>query len=185
MEEMTIKDPQSLEVFLDWVKDIINHGIGEGNIVSIKTSLHCTTCGEWSETNRLSFSDDKMVLKSNGVQCNVKEKEHFKQKFTIEGVSNKHVSVSRKTLKDLENTYLSIQIGVGSSIEMPLTNCFPNVDFEVHKEQIYKDRGLNTSYYIQNENTLIISIQNFVDFKGLTPHFTEKLVIKYNCPIYF
>lgn len=182
MEEMKINDPQSLEVFLDWVKNVINFGIEEENIVSIKTSHNCITCGEWSETNRLSFSKDKLVLKTNGVHCNAKEKNQFKQKYTIEGIVKKDVSVSKKTDIEAEAAYLSVSIGL---ISIPITNAFPTVDLDVHNEFIYKDRGLEVSYFIQNENTLIVKMQNFVDFKGLTPQFTDKLVIKYNCPIYF
>lgn len=183
MNKQIISSPIDSTQYLEWIKEVVSSGISDDIINSIKMTSKCTNCGKWCDTTRISFSDNLVSVKSNGIKCNIPEQRTYKQKFSVEGMSKEEILVLRESDFDFHQTY--IYLLVGGYLRVPLSSTYSSRDFEVHGEYVYKDRKIETTSRIENNNTLIIEMQNFVDFKGLVPEYTDKIVIKFNCPIYF
>lgn len=174
MSNFTAKSPERWIKYLKLVKDFLfkeKNDIDELTIVS-----RCISCYKKNRKTTLSFKENQLVINDWVLNCNFGDEE-FKHTFTINDFNLKQLQIILDGILDGQFN-LVLQYSAGFLLKIPLTSVYPNNDYEVHSKNVYKDRNLKM---IQREtdNGLIIMFQNFIDFMGLEPRFSETVYIKW------
>lgn len=178
MAHLVAKSPTEWEYVLDKVKHFLVENLE--NIKTIRVISRCGSCYKKNVDTKIDLEyEDVLTIKDWRLNCNMNKKE-YSHETTIQSFDPDNVFI-HVNKNNKHGFYLSFEYYTGSSIEVPLTPNYDYKDYEVHGTMLYGDRNLKL---IERslKNGHIIMLQNFIDFKGLDPMYSQTIIVEYLDP---
>lgn len=175
MAQLVAKSPTEWEHTLDKVKQFLVENLQ--NIKTIRVINRCGTCFKKTTDTTINLEyGDVLTIKDWRLNCNMNNKE-YTHETTINSFDLDNVFI-RVNKNGKYGFYLSFEYYTGSTLEVPLSPNYDYEDYEVHGTMLYRDRNLKLVER-SLENGHIIMLQNFIDFKGLDPMYSQTILIEY------
>lgn len=173
MSNFIAASPNRWRSYLEIVKDFLNNE--KQSIEDIIIINRCTNCYKKNRKVKLSFKKEKLVIEDWIHQCSFGKKE-LKHTYIVDkcDLNQFHSTIEQ----DGDNFNLIIQYFSGINLTIPVLTSYSDTDFKVLNEYVYKDRNLKMIQREVNEG-LVIMFQNFIDFEGLEPMFSDTVYIKW------
>lgn len=165
--EEWINTLESIRLFME---DNIN------SLSSIRTRGRCNNCFKKIEDTTISFKEKELHIEGWSHNCNF-------EKTTPHELIIKHFNKDDLTfiidMADSECFGLKVECQGVVNISFPLSNYYPKKDFSVHDTFLYGERNLKFKQR-STDKRIILLLQNFIDFKGLDPYFSETIILNFH-----
>ncbi len=171
---MIAKAPYQMEQILTQIQYFLQENLH--HIESIRVVSRCCNCFKKTSDYTLTFNGNSLSIKDWCFKCNI-DKE-FEHTITIENFDYENLLIHvDKSNKDW-GFALKMDYCMGSRSSFDLSAYYPPEDYKIHGEMAYEDRNIKLIER-KVDNGLVIMLQNFIDFKGLMPKFSETIHIKF------
>ncbi len=175
MSDLIADSPYKWKSVIEQLKSFLINELND--IKSIRIIHRCGNCFKKTSDTTIMFDDNKLVIKDWMYNCNF-NKEHS-HTITIDGYDKDQLLFHIKNEKEYDIGFcLQFKYIMGSEYNVFITPFYTEKDYEIHGEKAYKDRKLRLKQR-DTDNGTVILIQNFIDFKGLMPKYSETIHITY------
>lgn len=171
---MIAKDPYELKEILRSIERYLSNNITE--ISSIRIRNRCCNCFKKISDLELIFNEKDLIVKDWYFNCNFNEIRNHS--MLINNFDYRNIRFQLEENKIEHSIMLKLNYYMSFIIPFNLTDYYPSGDFTIHGEQAYKDRQIKM---IEREvsDGVVIMLQNFIDFYGLVPKFSQTIFIKF------
>lgn len=173
MSEKIVTSPYHLENVLNNISLFLTDNLDD--ISKIRVVSRCSNCYKKTEDVTWVFQGENTEINHWYYNCNLTKT--IEGKVKLEGFDKDQLLIRVERLMpdffQLKMEYIS-----AVRVEQSLSPYYEKEDYKVHGTYVYKDRNLKWKQR-ETEKGLVIMLQDFIDFKGLSPHYSQTIYVEF------